>query len=160
MRMSVRERHAVLTASTAASYLTVATFAVMFTALIIMAAALTGDGEARVGSDAAHPRTGSQDLAGAAAGGDPDLEVPVVEVGKQGEGVVYRLGSREAGSAAALKQLLEPLAKVGGAISVRISHDVPFARSAEAIAACRDAGFATVRMVPRASARYTLPDGK
>ena len=152
MRLSVRERYPVLTASTAASLLTVATFAVVLTALLITAAALTGDGAARVGSGA-HPRTGSQDLTVADGGGDPDLEVPVVEVGKQGEGVVYRLGSREAGSAAALQQLLEPLAKVGGAISVRICHDVPFARSAEAIAACRDAGFATVRLVPRASAR-------
>jgi biopolymer transport protein ExbD len=151
MRLSTREQRPWQAAATAVSLLTVATFAVVLTALLITTATLTASVEARVGSSAAHRRTGPQ--AGTDSGVDSDLEVPVVEVGKQGAGVVYRLGSRDAGSAAELQQLLEPLAKVGGAISVRISHDVPFARSAEAIAACRDAGFATVRLVASASKR-------
>jgi biopolymer transport protein ExbD len=153
MRLSTREQRPWQAAATAVSLLTVATFAVVLTALLITTATLTASVEARVGSSAAHRRTGPQDLVGTDSGVDSDLEVPVVEVGKQGAGVVYRLGSRDAGSAAELQQLLEPLAKVGGAISVRISHDVPFARSAEAIAACRDAGFATVRLVASASKR-------
>ncbi len=80
---------------------------------------------------------------------DPDLESIVVEVISQGESVQFQIGSQTAGSALELKTQLEPLARLGGSISVRISHDGPFLHTASAIAACRDAGFATVFLVSR-----------
>jgi hypothetical protein len=78
---------------------------------------------------------------------DPDLETVVVEVISQGESVHFQIGSQTAGSALELKKQLEPLARLGGSISVRISHDGPFLHTASAVAACRDAGFATVFLV-------------
>ena len=78
---------------------------------------------------------------------DPDLETLVVEVITQGDSVHFQIGSQTAGSALELKKLLEPLARLGGSISVRISHDGPFLHTASAVAACRDAGFATVFLV-------------
>jgi hypothetical protein len=130
-----------------ASLLTTATFAVVVTAFLIATATLSSPGPPGgepAGSGAGTVRAGAKVVDDP----DPDLEIPTVEVQARGEGVVYRLGSREAGSAAELQALLEPLARMGGAISVRISHDRPFARSAEAIAACQAAGFATILLVP------------
>ena len=77
-----------------------------------------------------------------------DLEVPRIDISSRGDGVLFRIGRREAGSVGELQRLIQPLARLGGSISVRISHDGPFARSAEAIAACRDAGFTMVLLVP------------
>jgi hypothetical protein len=84
---------------------------------------------------------------------DPDLETLTVLVITQGESVHFRIGSKTAGSAVELKERLEPLAKLGGSISVRISHDAPFFHTASAIAACRDAGFGTIILVPGGPAR-------
>jgi hypothetical protein len=84
---------------------------------------------------------------------DPDLETLTVLVTTQGESVHFRIGSQTAGSAVQLKERLEPLARLGGSISVRISHDAPFLHTASAIAACRDAGFRTVFLVPGGPAR-------
>ena len=78
---------------------------------------------------------------------DLDLETLVVEVISKGESVQFQIGSLAAGSALELKTQLEPLARLGGSISVRISHDGPFLHTASAVAACRDAGFATVFLV-------------
>ncbi len=78
---------------------------------------------------------------------DPDLETLVVEVIAQGDSVHFQIGGQTAGSALELKKQLEPLARLGGSISVRISHDGPFLHTASAVAACRDAGFATVFLV-------------
>jgi len=85
--------------------------------------------------------------AGSATNSDADLEVPVIEVRSKGDSIAFRIGSREVGSAAELLKFLQPLARLGGSISVRISHDGPFAHSADAIAACRDAGFAAIHIV-------------
>jgi hypothetical protein len=79
---------------------------------------------------------------------DPDLESLTVLVITQGESVHFRIGSQIAGTSVELKELLEPLARLGGSISVRISHDGPFIHTARAIAACRDAGFRTIFLVP------------
>jgi biopolymer transport protein ExbD len=79
---------------------------------------------------------------------DADLETLLVDVSTRGEGVHFRIGSHDAGSAQELQKLLEPLARLGGPISVRISHDGPFIHTATAIAACRDAGFTTVVLAP------------
>jgi biopolymer transport protein ExbD len=97
------------------------------------------------------------DLAAARAGGpessradlepDADLETLLVDVVTQGESVHFQIGSQTASSAPELKKQLEPLARLGGSISVRISHDGPFLHTASAVAACRDAGFATVFLV-------------
>jgi hypothetical protein len=84
---------------------------------------------------------------------DPDLETLTVLVITQGERVHFRIGSQTAGSSVELKERLEPLARLGGSISVRISHDGPFFHTATAIAACRDAGFRTVFLVPGGPAR-------
>jgi hypothetical protein len=78
---------------------------------------------------------------------DPDLDTPIVDVITQGESVHFRIGSQTAGSALELKEQLEPLARLGGSISVRISHDGPFLHTALAVAACRDAGFKVVFLV-------------
>jgi hypothetical protein len=78
---------------------------------------------------------------------DPDLETLMVEVISQGESIQFQIGSQTAGSALELKKQLETLARLGGSISVRISHDGPFLHTASAVAACRDAGFATVFLV-------------
>jgi hypothetical protein len=132
--------------ATGAAILATPTFLALLIALLIAAASMSGAGPPRAGSGAPPPREGTKDAAPVA---DPDLEAPVVEVARRGAGIVYRLGSREAGSAAELQRLLEPLARLGGPISVRIAHDLPFARSWEAIEACRGAGFASVLLVPR-----------
>jgi biopolymer transport protein ExbD len=85
------------------------------------------------------------------AASDADFEVPVIEVRSRAKGVSYRIGKREADSAEELLLLLEPLARLGRTISVRISHDGPFAHSAAAIAACRDAGFTTILLLAGAT---------
>jgi biopolymer transport protein ExbD len=79
---------------------------------------------------------------------DPDLETLLVEVSTQGESIRFRVGGHDAGSALELQRLLEPLARLGGPISVRTSHDGPFMHTATAIEACRDAGFTAVVLVP------------
>ncbi len=154
MIFSDRQRARWLPALPTASLLIVTAFAVGYSALVWTMIARSRRGPAGVGNRRP-PRAESVGLSGAGAGadggGNPDLEVPVVEVGRRGGEVVYRIGSREAGSPAALRELLEPLVRFGGAVSVRISHELPFARSAEAIGACRDAGFATIRLVPGTS---------
>ena len=84
---------------------------------------------------------------------DPDMETPVVLVSTRGDSVHFQVGSRDAGSGLELQKLLEPLARLGAPISVRINHDGLFMHTSAAITACRDAGFTTVLLVPGKPAR-------
>lgn len=136
MRLSDRARPPWLAATPAATLLAVSTFVALLSALLVASAALSGAARRSSG--------GGSDVAGQI---DADLETPVVEVLSRDDGAVYRLGGREAGSATELRRLLEPLARLGGPISVRTSHDAPFARSVDGITACREAGFREVLLV-------------
>ncbi len=79
---------------------------------------------------------------------DPDMETPVVLVHSREDSVHFQVGSRDAGSGPELQNLLEPLARLGGPISVRINHEGLFIHTTAAITACRDAGFTTVLLIP------------
>jgi biopolymer transport protein ExbD len=150
MRFTGRPRPPLLAAAPAASLLAVCGFTTLLT-VVLAAADLLDRGPRRpveTPAPASKPAGGSVPGSEPAADVDADLETLVVEVRAKGESVRYHVGAREAGSAEALAQLLRPLARFGGAISVRISHDAPFARTAAAVAACRDAGFRTVLLVP------------
>ena len=97
--------------ATGAAILATPTFLALLIAFLIAAASMSGAGSPRARSGVPAPREATKDAAPVA---DPDLEAPVVEVVRRGAGIVYRLGSREAGSAAELQRLLEPLARLGG----------------------------------------------
>jgi hypothetical protein len=131
-----------LPAAHASSLLATSTFAALLAAFLLAGASLAGGTRPSVNR--------AQSVAGqlrADLEPDPDLETLLVDVSMRGESVHFRVGSREGGSALELRRLLEPLARLGGPISVRISHDAPFFHTATAIAACRDAGFTTVVLV-------------
>jgi biopolymer transport protein ExbD len=137
-----RSRVPWLPAAHTSALLAISTFAALLAAFVIASALLAGEAPLsvkRVQSAPGQLRAGVDP--------DPDLETLVVDVSKQGESVHYRIGSHDSGSALELRRLLEPLARLGGPISVRISHDGPFIHTATAIAACRDAGFTTVELV-------------
>jgi hypothetical protein len=119
------------------------TFAALFTGYVFTMALL---GSAK--RSPAQPVQSERTQVRAEVGAESDLEVPLVEVISRAEGVSFRIGSREADSPAELQRLLQPLARLGSSISVRISHEKPFAHSADAITACRDAGFTKVLLVP------------
>lgn len=80
-------------------------------------------------------------------GSSADLMPQVVRIERSGETIVYRIGTREAGSAASLRQILEALPKDAG-VFVRVADDVTVEAVAAALQACRDAGFSRVSYVP------------
>ena len=73
-------------------------------------------------------------------------QVISVVMGEGGE-PAYRIGGREAGSKAALTEVLRSLPREGGAF-VRADADVPWWATTAAHQACRDAGFERVSHVP------------
>jgi len=129
----------------ASALLTTATFGALISGCLIVGASLPG----RRQSPADHPKTASVPRIEP----DADFDNPVVDVIAQGESVHFRFGSQDASSAVELKRLLEPLARFGGSISVRVNHDGPFMHTATAVIACREAGFTSVSLLPAAPPR-------
>lgn len=73
----------------------------------------------------------------------------VIDVGHEGGRTVFRLGARTARDARELVALAAPLPKEPG-IVVRVADGVAVEDAADALQACRDAGFARIAYQPAA----------
>ncbi|MCC6426747.1 MAG: biopolymer transporter ExbD [Phycisphaerales bacterium] len=76
-----------------------------------------------------------------------NLQAQILRVEPAPGGVLFLIGDRKASTARELASVLRALPKDAGVL-VRVSGDVPIEHAAEAVQACRDAGFAKVSYVP------------
>ncbi|GMV26281.1 MAG: hypothetical protein AMXMBFR58_23120 [Phycisphaerae bacterium] len=75
------------------------------------------------------------------------LAAQVLRVETAPEGVAFIIGQRRTGSAVELAGILGALPKDAGVL-IRVASEVPVEAAAQAVQACRDAGFAKVSYVP------------
>jgi len=77
-----------------------------------------------------------------------DLEPAIVKVLPAGDGVVFRVGSRDIASVSLLIQVMETFENKADGAFVLVSDEVPFQKAADAIQACKAAGFYGVSYIP------------
>ena len=78
-----------------------------------------------------------------------DWEPAIVEIVANGGGFVFRVGGREAASAAELTEILRLFPNKADGAFVRVPDAAPFDLPAAAIQACKNAGFTAVSYVPQ-----------
>jgi biopolymer transport protein ExbD len=81
------------------------------------------------------------------SGASADLQPQIVNVVQTADGPRFKIGTRELRSKASLSVVLRELPKEGG-VFVRVSGAAPVSAAAEALQACKDAGFRRVSYVP------------
>jgi len=85
----------------------------------------------------------------AGAGRASDLEPQIVDVIRQGDRDVFKLGDRAYMDKKSLAKALDELPKEPG-VFVRVANEVSVSSAAAALQACRDGGFEKVSYVPAA----------
>ena len=76
-----------------------------------------------------------------------ELQPQIVEVSRDGDGVVFRIGAHQVRSQAGLTSVLGSLPKEPG-VAIRAARDVPIRAVAAAMQAAQDAGFDRRSYVP------------
>ncbi|HAY79625.1 MAG TPA: hypothetical protein DCY79_07450 [Planctomycetaceae bacterium] len=77
-----------------------------------------------------------------------DLERAIVEVVRQGDIAIYRVGSRAITDEAELRRILEQFPNKADGAFVRVEDGVPFGMAATAVQACKSADFLAVSYIP------------
>ena len=76
------------------------------------------------------------------------LEPALVDVRKSGDKPVFRIGAVTTDNVAEIKRILSGFENKSEGAWVRVADDVPFEFAAQAIGACRAAGFSAVAWLP------------
>ena len=77
-----------------------------------------------------------------------ELEPAIVDVVRQGNATLFRLGAITTNDLREIRKTLDSFESKDEGAFVRVADDVPFEKAAQAIGVCRASGFETVSYLP------------